>query len=140
MEAANAYAATTKLERRRKVPREGMALTLRARHGRAGHVFRGTLRHHAAGLHAEPVLGVQPSYRVTGTQPTSEYPAPCGRSIDVAQLLQHAVHRGQREPDDVRPGTVNPVDEARGVPLDGVGAGLAVRLARRHVPRDFRGR
>src|SRR5260221_12866212 len=51
--------------------------------------------------------------------------------------LEHLRDRRDREPDDVRPGSLDPVHEPGRPALDPVRTGLPHRLPRTHVPQDF---
>src|SRR5215469_1036119 len=54
-----------------------------------------------------------------------------------AKFPEHSRDRRNREPDDIRPGSIDPVDESRGPALNRIGARLAFRLSGAHVPLEF---
>src|SRR5690242_3159447 len=61
----------------------------------------------------------------------------CPLRILRADASEHARDGRDREPDHVRPRTLDPVDEAGRAALNRVGAGLPLRLPRAHIPVDF---
>src|SRR4051794_41331860 len=68
--------------------------------------------------------------------PSPEYRAAGKGSIDL-EPAKKPVHRRDRQSDDVRPRSFNPVDETGPTSLDRVATRFAVGLPRPDVPRDF---